>query len=70
MQEQIEQRVAFLKDEVYRLKDKIEPNPVNKPWWETIAGTFADDPIYDEAMQLGQDYRQSTRPNSTEFSEP
>ena len=32
------------------------------PWWEKIWGTFANDPYYDEAMELGRKYRESLRP--------
>jgi hypothetical protein len=39
------------------------------PWWEKIVGTFADDPAYEEAMQFGQQYRQSLKPLAEEASE-
>ena len=28
-------------------------------WWENVDGIFADDSIYDEAMSLGREYRNS-----------
>jgi len=31
----------------------------SRPWWEEITGTFADNSAYDEAMQLGREYRNS-----------
>lgn len=31
------------------------------PWWEQIAGTFADSSAYDEAMRLGREYRLTLR---------
>lgn len=63
MPEQLEERLAHLEAEVARLKRKVE-NP--SPWWEQIAGTFADNPAYDEAMHLGREYRESLRSNSTD----
>lgn len=36
-------------------------NKTEVPWWEQRAGTFADDPIYDEAMRLGREYRESQK---------
>jgi hypothetical protein len=36
------------------------------PWWQKIAGTFADNSAYDEAMQLGHEYRESLRSNLIE----
>jgi hypothetical protein len=53
------------------LKSKIEKNG-NKnelPWWEQRMGVFADDPIYDEAMRLGREYRQSQKLNYDEDDE-
>jgi hypothetical protein len=69
MPEQLEERVALLEAEVARLKSKIESDLSSKPWWERIAGTFADNPAYDEAMQLGGEYRDSLRSSSSESSE-
>jgi hypothetical protein len=58
----LEQRVAALEMEVAKLKSKLEERETRLPWWEQIAGTFQNDPIYDHAMRLGQQYRQSLRP--------
>ena len=33
--------------------------PKTKRGWKAIAGTFADDPLYDEAMQLGREWREN-----------
>jgi hypothetical protein len=60
---EIERRVTALEAEVTRLKQKLEA--VTKqagPWWQEIYGTFADDPLYEEAMRLGREYRESLRP--------
>jgi hypothetical protein len=69
MSEKLEDRVAFLEAEVASLKNKIESGSLSKPWWEKIAGTFADNPTYDEAMKLGREYRESLRSISSESSE-
>jgi hypothetical protein len=58
MPEQLEERLTLLEAEVDRLKRKIEPNPTALPWWEKIAGTFAENSAYDEAMKLGREYRE------------
>lgn len=51
-------RVAALEKEVARLRKTIEDEQTKaEPWWERIAGTFAQDPIYQEAMKLGQRQR-------------
>jgi hypothetical protein len=61
---QLEQRVAALEAAVAKLQRQLEEREPSKPWWEQIAGTFENDPIYDHAMRLGQQYRQSLRPPS------
>src|SRR2546430_5474624 len=47
-----------LEAEMALLKSRLEIP--KKPWWEEIAGTFENDPIYAEAMRLGRKYREST----------
>jgi hypothetical protein len=66
MPEQLETRVALLEAEVARLKHKLEPDSSPTPWWEKIVGTFADNSAYDEAMQLGREYRESQHSDSTD----
>lgn len=62
---ELEIRLIALEAEVARLKKKVEATDETAlPWWEKISGTFADDPIYDEAMQLGREYRESLRPKT------
>jgi hypothetical protein len=68
MPEQLEERVAHLEAEVTRLKNKVENDLSSSPWWEKIAGTFSDNPAYDEAMRLGSEYRNSLRLSSPEPS--
>jgi hypothetical protein len=61
---QLERRVASLETEVVTLKRKLDELDRASPWWEQIAGTFENDPIYEKAMQLGRKYRQSLRPKT------
>ena len=58
---QLEQRVIDLETEVSKLKSKFDELSTSQPWWEQILGTFENDPIYDVAMKLGRQYRQSPR---------
>ena len=59
---ELEQRVADLESEMSKLKRKVDQLDRDEPWWEKITGTFEDDPIYDEAMKHGRQYRQSLKP--------
>jgi hypothetical protein len=59
----LEERVAALEAEVARLRLKVEgAASQRRDWWNEIAGTFANDPLYEEAMRLGREYRESLRP--------
>ena len=57
----IEKRLAALEREVAELKRQLPPTePIVKPWWEITAGSFADDSAFEEAMELGRQYRKSS----------
>lgn len=58
----LEQRVAALEAELASLKAKMERKEESMPWWHQIAGTFANAPLYEEAMRLGRKWRESFRP--------
>ncbi len=56
----IEERLACLEEKVARLTgDQPVVNPSSEPWWKRHSGAFKDDPLYDEAMRLGAEYRKS-----------
>jgi len=58
--EKLTARVAALEHEVARLRRDLESERAGeRPWWEHIAGTFAQDRVYKEAMRLGQQQRRS-----------
>ncbi len=58
----LEKRVAALEEELARLRRKIETAETARPWWESIAGTFEKDPVYEQAMKMGRAYRKSLNP--------
>jgi hypothetical protein len=60
---EIEKRIAALEAEVALLKSKVEKkdNKSDSPWWKQMIGTFADDPIHEEAMRFGREYRESQK---------
>lgn len=64
----IEERIAAIEQELAELKQQIQRQRASPPipWWEKIAGTFANSEHYDEAMRLGREYRESLRPKDDE----
>lgn len=54
-QNQLEKRLAALEAEVANLKQERK-SPGR--WWDEIAGTFANDPAFHEAMELGRKWRE------------
>ena len=60
----LEQRVSDLEAEVNQLKQKIDKMDTDTPWWQQIMGTFEGDPVYDEAMKRGRQYRESLWPKA------
>jgi hypothetical protein len=59
----LEDRVTALEAAVARLEQRLEEaDESGKTWTDKIAGAFANDPAFDEAMRLGRKYRESLRP--------
>jgi hypothetical protein len=54
----LEKRIEALERELKLLKSAIQKKS-REPWWERLAGTFEDDPIFDEIVKAGSKYRQS-----------
>lgn len=61
---EIEQRLTKLEKALLRLQSPAaKVSKKTKRWWVTDAGRFADDPVFDEIVELGREYRESLRPN-------
>jgi hypothetical protein len=58
MADNLEKRVEALERELKSLKSAIQKKS-REPWLESLAGTFEDDPIFDEIVKAGRKYRQS-----------
>jgi len=61
--EQLEQRVAALEKEMAELRQEVRPLRSTRSFQESF-GMFADDPDFEEAVQLGREYRESQREDS------
>jgi hypothetical protein len=62
----VEERLSRVESELTKIKQRLEASnsETTIPWWEKIAGTFADSDEYDQAMRRGREYRESLRPKS------
>ncbi|MDZ7360422.1 MAG: hypothetical protein ONB46_06805 [candidate division KSB1 bacterium] len=56
----LEERVAMLEKEFAILKAQLLAKPP-RVWWKDNAGMFADSPIFDEIVALGQAIREKER---------
>jgi hypothetical protein len=60
--QKLEARVATLEKELAKVKQILDESSERKqPWWLKIAGSFENDPDFDEAVRLGQEWRKSSQ---------
>jgi hypothetical protein len=65
--ETMEARLSALEREMAQIKRLLRSKSARtQPWWERIAGVFEDDPVFEQAMKLGRQYRESLRPRGGE----
>jgi hypothetical protein len=62
---ELEERLLALEKAVKNLQARPAAE-ASKPWWIRTAGRFANDPVFDEIVRLGREYRQSLRPQDDE----
>jgi len=64
----IEERLSLIEKELVQIKQQLTLDvPQSPPHpWDTAFGSFANSEGFDEAVQLGQEYRESLRPNGNE----
>lgn len=55
---QLERRISALEERLERL-DRAQTSVPSKPWWRRTAGRFANDPMFEEIVRLGREYRES-----------
>ncbi len=60
---QLADKLDALEKVVQRLEAEISrPADPYRPRWLEDAGRFKDDPVFDEIVRLGREYRESLRP--------
>jgi hypothetical protein len=56
----LELRITILETELVQIKQMMSGVLQKKePWWLKVAGSFENDPTFDEAVRLGGEYRKS-----------
>jgi hypothetical protein len=55
-------RITALENAVEQLKAQVARAARQGHWWHESAGRFANDPVFDEIVRLGREYRESLRP--------
>lgn len=56
----LENRVAALEAELAQMKQLFaEILQTDRPWWMKVAGSFENDPTFDEVVRFGQEWRKS-----------
>lgn len=57
----LEERIAALEHEIQKMKSQLRMTgePSRQTWWEKRAGTFKNDPLFDDIVEAGQTYRRS-----------
>lgn len=59
---QLEKRLETLEKAVEEIRGMVAAGTQQRHWWHDDAGRFANDPVFDEIVRLGREYRESLRP--------
>jgi len=57
----VEERLTALEKELQELKQHVILQKDQRSWIEKIAGTFKDDPDFDEIARLGREFRKAAQ---------
>ena len=60
---ELAKRVEELEKQLSEMRKKVEHLPDRTPWWMTGTGRFANDPVFDEIVRLGREYREALHPD-------
>ena len=60
----LEKRLEALEREFRLLKSAVQKAKNETPWWERLAGSFRDDPLFEEIVEAGRKYRRSASQRS------
>lgn len=55
----VEERLAALEAAVNELREQTSKDKPKGNWLEHITGSFKDDPVFDEILRYGREFRRS-----------
>ena len=59
----VEERLAAMEAAIVDLRRQLMVDPRPGNWLEKISGEFKDDPVFEEMLRLGREYRLSDYPD-------
>lgn len=60
----LDERLTAVEQEISRLKESVGANGSHGHWLERFVGAFQNDPAFDEATRIAEEYRRSQRAES------
>lgn len=66
--ETLEERLEILEREMTQVKARLEPQDSSKanPWLTHVYGAFKNDPLFEESVRYGREWRESQNGGSDE----
>ena len=57
----VEERLTALEREMIQVKERLESqhNQPSNPWLDHVYGAFKDDPLFEEAVRYGREWRET-----------
>lgn len=59
----VEKRLATLECEIAQLKRLVASVQLPESWFARVAGSFKDEPEFEEVLRLGRELRRSDKPD-------
>jgi hypothetical protein len=66
----VEDRLAAMEVAIADLQKQVGLSREPGNWLEQITGAFKDDPVFEEMLRYGREYRESTYPDDCETENP
>jgi hypothetical protein len=62
----LEERITVLERKLRKVQAQLKEvhQAPQRPWWEQLAGRFKNNPLFDEVVKAGQEYRRSLVPRA------